>query len=91
MNFDFLQYLPKEQQEKFGTEMTEILMGRALKSFHAALSEQTKKNFEKVMQEGAPEAQVQFLGAHQELFKKVIIEEALKLEKEIDAGMAEEK
>ncbi len=87
MNFDFLQYLPKEQQEKLGTEMAELLMARALKAFHAALSENTKKSFEAVMQGGDPEAQVRFLGAHQSLFQKVIIEEGAKLEKEIDAGM----
>lgn len=87
MDFNFLQYLPKEQQEKLGTEMAELLMGRTLKAFHAALSEKTKAQFETVMKDGTPEAHVHFLGAHQELFKKIIIEEGLKLEKEIDAGM----
>lgn len=91
MDFNFLQYLPKEQQEKLGTEMTELLMSRALKAFHAALPKDEQAHFETLLKDGAPEAQVECIGRHGELFKKVLVDEALKLEREIDAGMAEEK
>jgi hypothetical protein len=84
-----MQYLPEAQRETFGAEMAEMLLARALKALHAALPKNEQSNFETIMNGDRLEARAQFLGTHQELFKKIIVEESVKLEKEINAGMAE--
>ena len=87
MDFDFLQYLPEEQRERFGKEVAELLMARTLKKFHAALSARTKESFEKIMKDGAPEEQTKFIGRHKTLFQQILVAEGVQLDREIAAGM----
>lgn len=88
MNLQFLQYLPKAQQERLSGKIGEILLTRALAALHDALPKQAQDELAKILKNKDEAAQIQFLGAHQAEFQKAMIDESLKLDRELEEGMA---
>jgi predicted glycosyltransferase involved in capsule biosynthesis len=74
-----------DEQEKFGSRIFNLLIGRVLKTAYLTLDEKGKENMKKIFSSDSDKEKKDFIEKYIPNFKEIFEEEAKKIEEEIKA------
>lgn len=95
MSWDFLSFVPRETLEHFSGTMMRILLNRSFARLYEVLPREEKEKFDAFLaieevDEGELLKRTEFLEKHGEIFKRILHEEAMMIEKEFGEFVARE-